>query len=40
MQNVIVYIILGLSILYLGWKYLPFFKKKKKSCGGNDSCGC
>jgi len=39
MQNTIVYIILGLSLLYLGWKYTPFFKKKKK-CGGNDSCGC
>jgi len=36
MQNILVYIALGLAIAFLIWKY--FFSKKKGSC--NTDCDC
>jgi hypothetical protein len=38
-QEILAYIILGIAIAFLIWKF--FWKKKKsdKNCG-NDDCGC
>lgn len=36
-QQIAVYVILAVAVLFLIRKY--FWKKKKKNCGGSD-CGC
>lgn len=38
MQDIIVYIIVFLCVVYVGKHLLDFFRSKKKGCGC--SCGC
>lgn len=38
-QEILIYIALGLAVFFLARKYV--FKRKKKNCGSSDGCsGC
>lgn len=37
-QEILMYVALGLAAYFLARKYI--FKRKKKNCGGTDGCGC
>lgn len=37
MQEVLIYVLLGAALLFLGWKYLK--PKKKDNCGPDCNCG-
>jgi uncharacterized membrane protein YuzA (DUF378 family) len=37
-QEIAAYIILGIAVAFLIWKF--FWKKKSKKDCGNDDCGC
>lgn len=39
-QNILVFTALAIAVVFLVRKFLWKSKKSKKSCGGNDNCGC